>query len=162
MAEEVRRDGARTFSQITGQPSIEVFPESDTRFFYKIVNATLTFEAGPDGRAAAVVLNQNGVDQRAARVELPPVVPIAAATLDRYAGRYQLAPGVFMTITREGDGLIAAPTGQKPLPIYPSSPTTFFLKEVDATVTFDLDAEGTPAAIVVRQNGRDQRAPRVE
>jgi hypothetical protein len=36
-------------------------------FFYKVVNAQLTFEVGADGRATAVVLHQFGRDQRASR-----------------------------------------------------------------------------------------------
>jgi serine-type D-Ala-D-Ala carboxypeptidase/endopeptidase len=53
--------------QATGQDEYEVFPESDTRFFYRIVNAQITFELGPDGTATALVLHQNGKDQRGLR-----------------------------------------------------------------------------------------------
>jgi serine-type D-Ala-D-Ala carboxypeptidase/endopeptidase len=53
--------------QATGQDEYEVFPESDTRFFYRVVNAQLTFKLGPDGTATALILHQNGKDQRAVR-----------------------------------------------------------------------------------------------
>jgi len=53
--------------QATGQDAYEVFPESDTRFFYRVVNAQITFELGPDGTALALVLHQNGKDRRAER-----------------------------------------------------------------------------------------------
>jgi hypothetical protein len=41
------------------------FPHSpgDTRFFYRAVDARLTFELGADGTASAVVLHQNGRDR---------------------------------------------------------------------------------------------------
>ena len=42
--------------------------------------------------------------------------------------RYQLAPKAVMTITLEGDGLMAQLTGQGRLPIFPQSETMFFLK----------------------------------
>lgn len=51
--------------QATGQEAYEVFPESDTRFFYRAVNAQITFELAPDGTTAALVLHQNGKDRRA-------------------------------------------------------------------------------------------------
>ena len=53
--------------QATGQPKFEVFAESPTRFFYKVVDAQLTFEPGPDGKAASVTLHQNGLNQKATR-----------------------------------------------------------------------------------------------
>ena len=63
----ITRQEARLFAQITGQPSVEVFASGPRDFFYKVVNAQLTFEVGADGRATAVVLHQFGRDQRAAR-----------------------------------------------------------------------------------------------
>jgi hypothetical protein len=56
------------FAQLTGQPSIEIFASSEQQFFYKAVNAQLTFETS-DERVLAVVLHQNGVDQRARRLD---------------------------------------------------------------------------------------------
>jgi CubicO group peptidase (beta-lactamase class C family) len=65
----VTRDGSRLFAQLTGQPSFEVFPESETKFFYKIVDAQLTFEREETGRTTAIVLHQNGRDIRAPRIQ---------------------------------------------------------------------------------------------
>jgi serine-type D-Ala-D-Ala carboxypeptidase/endopeptidase len=53
--------------QATGQDEYEVFPESDARFFYRVVNAQITFELAPDGTASALLLHQNGRDRRGVR-----------------------------------------------------------------------------------------------
>jgi serine-type D-Ala-D-Ala carboxypeptidase/endopeptidase len=53
--------------QAPGQNAYEVFPESDTRFFYRVMNAQITFQLAPDGTATALVLHQNGGDRRAIR-----------------------------------------------------------------------------------------------
>ncbi len=58
------KDG-RLMVRLTGQDEAEVFPESDTTFFYRIVNAQLTFIPGADGMADAVILHQNGRNLRA-------------------------------------------------------------------------------------------------
>jgi len=60
------RDG-RLMVQATGLGEQEVFPESDTRFFSRVVDAQITFELAPDGTASALVLHQNGRNRRAAR-----------------------------------------------------------------------------------------------
>ena len=64
----VTRQDRRLFAQLTGQPSIEVFASGPRDFFYKVVNAQLTFEAAADGRATAVLLHQFGRDLRGTRV----------------------------------------------------------------------------------------------
>jgi CubicO group peptidase (beta-lactamase class C family) len=61
------KDG-RLYGQATGQPKFRLFPESDTRFALRVVEASLTFEAGDKGKAEALILHQHGADQRARRV----------------------------------------------------------------------------------------------
>ena len=158
----VRREGTRFLAQITNQPPAEIFAESPTRFFYKIVTAALAFEPGPNGQSAAVVLHQNGLEQRAARVPLPKEIALDAAVLDRYVGRYQLGPSMVMTIARAGTMLTAQPTGQAAKPIHPSSATEFYLKDVEATIVFEVDGAGKVLALTLSQAGRQQRAPRVD
>lgn len=65
----VTRGRKRLFVQLTGQPALEVFPEGEKDYFLKVVDAQLTFETNGQGRATAVVLHQNGRDQRALRIE---------------------------------------------------------------------------------------------
>jgi CubicO group peptidase (beta-lactamase class C family) len=63
----VRRDNSRLLVQLTGQPFIEVFPESPTDFFYKAVDAQLTFVKNPAGEVTHLFLHQNAVDQKAVK-----------------------------------------------------------------------------------------------
>ena len=58
----VTREGDRLFVQATAQPKFEVFASGERDFFYKVVDAQLTFELGADGRATRVILHQNGHD----------------------------------------------------------------------------------------------------
>ena len=39
------------------------------RWYYKVVDAKLTFDLPEDGAAASVTLHQNGRDMKAARIE---------------------------------------------------------------------------------------------
>jgi hypothetical protein len=63
----IRRQGDRLRAQLTGQPSFEVFPESETKFFYRLVDAQLTFVKDKDGKVTHLVLHQNG-DQQAKKL----------------------------------------------------------------------------------------------
>jgi serine-type D-Ala-D-Ala carboxypeptidase/endopeptidase len=64
----ITREGASLFGQVTGQGRAEIFAESPTKFFWKIVDAQLTFALGADGAATGLVLHQNGRDVPAGRI----------------------------------------------------------------------------------------------
>src|SRR6185369_15316003 len=82
--------------------------------------------------------------------------------LEAYAGEYQVAPGFVLTVTREGDGLFVQATGQSKIEIFAETETDFFLKVVDAQVTFVKDAKGQVSQLVLHQNGRNQTAQKVK
>ena len=79
---------------------------------------------------------------------------------DKYVGKYELAPQIFFTITRDGNHLFAQLTGQQSLEVFPESETEFFYKVVDAQLTF-LTNETETSALVLHQNGADQEAKEV-
>ena len=56
-------EGDRLFAQLTGQGKLPIFPQSDTLFFLKVVDAQLEFAAD----ASSLVLHQNGRDTKANR-----------------------------------------------------------------------------------------------
>jgi serine-type D-Ala-D-Ala carboxypeptidase/endopeptidase len=52
---------------LTGQPSYQVFPRSETVWYYKVVDATITFNVDKNGKCNSLVLFQNGINQTAKR-----------------------------------------------------------------------------------------------
>jgi CubicO group peptidase (beta-lactamase class C family) len=58
----VTREGDQIFAQATGQPKFEIFPESETRFFLKVVDAQVEFVRDADGKVTGLVLHQGGRD----------------------------------------------------------------------------------------------------
>lgn len=89
------------------------------------------------------------------------VIELPASTLARYVGLYQLAPNFSIEMTLKGDELHTRATGQGEFRLWPESESEFFLKEVDAQVTFVRDAHKTVTGLVLHQNGQNQSAPKV-
>ena len=87
-------------------------------------------------------------------------IAIANDVFDRYVGRYQLGPAAIITISRDGDRFLVQLTGQPAFDIFAESEKTFFLKVVDAQLTFDIDEQGKAVALTLHQNGVNQRAAR--
>jgi hypothetical protein len=80
---------------------------------------------------------------------------------DDYVGVYEMTPAFKLTITREGNKLYGQATGQGRMELFPESPTDYFLKEVDAQITFEKDEKGQVKQLILHQNGADQPAKKV-
>lgn len=92
MVLKVTREGDSLMAQVTGQPKVGIFPESETRFFYKVVNAQLEFTTDGASPATAVVLHQNGNSMTAARID-DAAVAQAQSNLDSKVRSQVATPG---------------------------------------------------------------------
>ena len=66
-------------------------------------------------------------------------VKLSQEQLDRVTGTYRFNPDLALVVTRKGDQLMAAITGQGALPIFPRSETEFFWRAVNAEIVFAKD-----------------------
>jgi CubicO group peptidase (beta-lactamase class C family) len=64
----VTREGDRLITQATGQSKIEIFPESETKFFPKAIEAEITFVKDAKGQVTHLILRQGGRDQPARKI----------------------------------------------------------------------------------------------
>ena len=65
------RRGDKLISQATGQSEVEIFPESELRFFLKVVDAQVDFVVDASGRVTGLVLHQGGRDLPARKIKKP-------------------------------------------------------------------------------------------
>ncbi len=100
-----------------------------------------------------------------AKIETPKErkeIKLDPKVFDAYVGEYQLAPGFVFTISREGERYFSAVSGQGRFEIFAETETVFFLKVVDAQITFAKDDKGQVTHLVLHQNGVDQRAKKTK
>ncbi|HNX98921.1 MAG TPA: serine hydrolase, partial [Candidatus Aminicenantes bacterium] len=64
----VTLDAGKLYVQATGQPRFQVFPGAETEFFYKEVDAQITFVKDGAGKVTGLVLHQNGRDLEGKRI----------------------------------------------------------------------------------------------
>lgn len=82
-------------------------------------------------------------------------VTLPSSALDQVVGRYEFAPGVVLTVERDGPGLKAQLTGQPAHPIFPEAPLRFFLRVVDAQLRFTACPNGEVTGVELIQSGRE-------
>jgi CubicO group peptidase (beta-lactamase class C family) len=165
----VRQDGARLSIQRSGGRPAEVFPVSNTKFFYdKDALDRLTFERDASGKVTGLkVTRRFGPPTAAARTDKPlpkarVEVKLAAEVLERYVGVYEMSPVRTMTVTRKGEHLYGQPMGQPELELFAESEGKFFLKDVDVLIDFQTDAAGKVTGLILHQGGRVISAPKVK
>jgi CubicO group peptidase (beta-lactamase class C family) len=65
----VRVDGNKIFAQATGQQEFEIFPSSETKFYYKVVNAQIGFIKDEEGNFNKLILYQNNREMPGERIK---------------------------------------------------------------------------------------------
>ncbi len=92
----ITQEGNQLISRLGNQQQVPIFPESETLFFLKVVDAQLEFPKDiGDGKASQLILHQNGRDMTAKRLddaEARKVEAAAAATAKRFKDQTP-APG---------------------------------------------------------------------
>jgi hypothetical protein len=57
---KVTKENDRLFAQLTGQSKFEIFPRSETEFFWKVVEAHVTFVKDKSGKVIKATHHQGG------------------------------------------------------------------------------------------------------
>ena len=84
-------------------------------------------------------------------------------TYDAYVGKYELGPGLIFTVTREGDRLLTQTSGlPDKIELLPESETTFFYRGANGSVIFHKDTTGKVTHMVLKDQGQEMRAKRIE
>jgi hypothetical protein len=132
-----------------------------TEFFWKVVEAQVAFVKGDRGQVVRAVHRQGGQTIHAPRLQDLPVVKVDPQTLAAYAGKYMLGPAT-LTVSRDGNQLFAQLTGQPKFECFARSETQFFLKAVNAQLSFVKDEDGKISKLILEQGGQKRDAPRAE
>jgi CubicO group peptidase (beta-lactamase class C family) len=89
------------------------------------------------------------------------VIPVTAEVLNSYAGVYEASSTFAITVSVVDGRLMAQATGQPAFELFPERTDGFFLKVVDAQLTFNRDASGAVTGLVLHQGGNDLPARKI-
>lgn len=89
-------------------------------------------------------------------------IKLDSKILDAYVGEFELAPNFVLKFSRAGDQFFVEATGQGKVEIFAETENDFFLKVVDAQVTFVKNDQGQVTQVVLHQNGANQPAKKIK
>jgi hypothetical protein len=103
---KVTLSGDQLNAKLATQPSFPIFPESETQFFYKVVDAQLTFVKNAQGQTTTVILHQNGLTIPMARISDAAATEISQRLLQKVKDQ-TATPGTQAALRHYIDGLIS-------------------------------------------------------
>jgi len=155
------------FAQATGQGPFPIYPRAKNEFFAKVGDISLTFQRDTKDKVSGLILHQHG-DRNAAKLGAADAaaankgVALDAETLNGYVGKYRLGLDAVFDFTIKDCQAYMALTGQPSFPIFARAKDKFFYTVVDAQLDFERNDKGSVVAVVLHQNGQDQRAPLIK
>jgi len=116
-----------------------------------IENYKRSIELNPANQGGIDVLKKLGVDTSSLVKE----IVVDEAMLESYVGRYELSPGFILAVTKAGSQLKTQATGQAQVDIFPKSENVFYLKVVEAQLTFNKNENGVVVSVTLHQGGQE-------
>ncbi|MEM9928974.1 MAG: serine hydrolase, partial [Bacteroidota bacterium] len=109
----------------------------------------------------------NAVNQRLGAMAIGKYKPLVTMEmsddwLEAYAGKYELMPGFFVTITKKGKQLMGEATGQGSMPLTAFKAHHFANEAAGIKVRFNADGEHSVPSFTLFQGGAEMQAKRVK
>lgn len=89
-------------------------------------------------------------------------VQVNRDVMARYVGKYELFPGFVLTVSIDDNKLMVGATGQPTLQLFARNETEWYYKVVEATLKFQVDADGNCHAVELFQNGKRLTGKRID
>jgi hypothetical protein len=161
----VTREGGQLFTKLTGQRWFEIFPHAKDEFFWKVVDAQITFVRDDQGKVSGGIHRQDRKTLNVSKIDISEFTvdkTVDPAVYDDYVGQYDYGNEGVMTVTTEGGRLFAQLTGQRRFEISPYAKDEFVWKVVDAQITFVRDDQGKVSGGTHHQDGQKQNVPKLK
>jgi len=151
--------------------NVEVFPKASNPYdslgevylkksdsILAITNYKKSFELNPANDNAKKILIDLGVNE----ADFVKNVVVSESVLETYVGKYQLAPTFSIAITRKESHLFLQATAQPQFEVFASAQNEFYLKVVQASITFNTDKTGKIESLTLHQNGQHMLGKKIE
>lgn len=153
----ITADGNKLRSMRQGSSPKPLRHLGNDRFLFEGDVITLSFQR-TDGKVTGARFLARDREEQLTRSDKPLPKPreeikLNNAELQAYVGEFELMPGFTLTFRAEGDRFFVTATRQQELEVFGEAPHKFFLKEVDATMEFHPEADGTVKRLTFNQGG---------
>ncbi|MEZ2443865.1 serine hydrolase [Chitinophaga sp. RCC_12] len=164
---ESATEGQRTVSYedgrllyfVKGGPKEQLIPFGNDKFYFENNLTIIEFLKKKDGSIGGLVSETAGKAVTFIRTGIKLnnlyAINISPEALKRYIGKYQFPDNFILAITRDGNRLYGTGNGRRQIrqEIVPYDTCSFFARNLDAQLVFNLDKNGTVTGLTKIQNG---------
>jgi CubicO group peptidase (beta-lactamase class C family) len=133
----------------------------DQKFGVAILSNLSSFSPARQAMKVADIYLADQIPPQKLKEEERKVAKVDPAVFDAYVGKYQLKIGMLISITKEDDRLKGEVAGEPKFELFPESETKFFLKIIDAQITFHRDEKGKVTGFTLHQASQDMSAKKI-
>jgi CubicO group peptidase (beta-lactamase class C family) len=151
----------KIFSQMSGQPNLEIVPYSENEFFWKTVNAQIRFTKDSTGAYTRATVYQGGQEMHATKLEEEKIIAVDPAVLDQYIGKYKFNQ-MTLVMTRENDKLFVKADNDPRQEMLATSNTDFVIKDINARISFTKGPDGKVDGFKLNLNGGNTEVKKIE
>lgn len=157
----ITQEGDHVYAQLGAQKKFEIFPKSETEFFFKGVDAQIVFVKDASGKVIEAVQYQGGHTIHAPRLNDIIEVTLTDAQTEPLLGDYDFKPFGKMTISLETGRLYSKLADQPKLELGAVSATELFPRVVNVRLIFEKDADGKVTKLILHQGGQKYEIPKL-
>ncbi|UCE41218.1 MAG: serine hydrolase [Candidatus Aminicenantes bacterium] len=159
--------GLKTVSHSGGDAGFRshllLFP--DQKFAVAVLSNCGNINTGQLARQTSEVYLGNFMEEELEEVKTSErkVVDIPSSVLEVYEGKYELADGTILVLTKEGDRLMAEhPAAPEKIQLFPEAMAKFFIKEANAQVHFHPEKDGYVERLTLFMEGNEIKGKRIK
>jgi len=158
----VKLEGNQLIAQLTGQPTFPIFPSSKTEFYWKVVEAKISFMKDENGVVTHAIHNQGGQNINVKKLtdEIP--VKVNSTLFDKYIGKFDAGGGFAVVVTKENDKLLIQGPNLPKYELLPASEIEYFAMEINARFKFKIEDTGIVNSVIITLDGQEIPAQRVK
>ncbi|WP_188439247.1 serine hydrolase [Planktosalinus lacus] len=157
-------DGALYSTREGGQP-FKLIPLSENSFQFEDSFTTYDFSM-ENGKKVSLFTDRinksKGVETDKTPEPEKESISLPQEILASYEGTYELQPSFQIVVTTKDDRIFAQATGQPQFEIFAENENTFFLKVVEAKVTFNKNPDGTVKSLTLFQGGQEMEGKKIK
>ncbi|MCR9182502.1 MAG: serine hydrolase [Flavobacteriaceae bacterium] len=158
------KDGALYSTREGGQP-FRLIPLSENNFQFEGSFTTYDFSL-KNGKKEVLFADRinksKGIETDKKPEPEKESITLAPEKLTEFEGTYELQPSFHIVVRSENNRLFAQATGQPEFEIFAESENTFFLKIVEAKVTFNKNPDGSIKSLTLFQGGQEMEGKKIK
>lgn len=143
------------YSRREGGHPLKLLPVSDSEFRFENSLAVYKFSSKKGKKQVLFtdrIVKSVGVETDKKPMSEKEAIPLEQEMLVKYVGVYELQPSFQIEVEIQNGRLLANATNQPPVELLADGENSFFIKEIEAVIVFNLNPDGTVMSLTFSQD----------